>query len=399
MKSFFFKTFLLIILLNSCANKPQVFVIQSFEFKTGMINVSFQHVGLYEQDGTEYLYFVDKYKDIKIFDFDGKLFDNIPLKNLIYDFAVKKDKICGGVQFVGNDSVVIHSSYRNNIGLINRKGDILQIVCIDSILHDSIKNLNEYHFSHAPNAANWQNDFLFSVRTGDKQIRNKGLKPLTVEYYEDYYTTLYNTPYLLKINKFFSDKPEYNFLANDLYKKINSYPYVDNGLNPFKVINNNIFILSREKPLIFKYFGKNYEKIEKIKVISKYTDLDYMPVSPKEVFCDFTTNQNNYEKYNENNKLRGQVFNIFFNEKEQKYYVFVWHKQKNMEEYNKNGKNYSIITYNRNFKKLKEYLINTDLYAFGKAVMTSKGLLIQRKEQNLTPDNYGTQIFDLLGFN
>jgi hypothetical protein len=399
MKKILINIFLLLVLFSSCKKKPQVSVVQSFEFKTELIDLHFRFIGLYQQDGSEYLYFVDNNKDIKIFDFQGNQFDSIPLRKIIYDFATKGDKIGGEVQFFGKDSIFIGSSHKNHISIINHKGDILQTVCIDSILPDSIKNLNEYYFSYLPNANDFSSDLLFYVRSNDKSTMDKGIQPLTLEYYEDCYTTLYNTPYLLKVKDIFSDKPEYDFLIKDYYKQISPVPY-NIDVNAHKVINNDIFILCEEKPLIFRYSGKDYENLQIIEIKSDFTKIiEYIP-SIKDIFGDFTTTRKGDEKYQNIKRLRGYIHNIFYNKN--KYYVLVGHELKTIEEFNQYQYDYrpfSVIVFDKNFKKLKEYPFAADIYKYRNAVMTSKGLIIQKKEQNLTPDNYGTQTFDLLEFN
>jgi len=401
MKKLFINTFLLLVLLSSCKKEPQVTVVQTFEFKTGLIDLHFRYVGLYEQDGNEYLYFVDKEKDIKIFDFQENLFDSIPLRNIIYDFATKRDKLQGGVQFAGKDSIIFNSNYKNYIGLINHKGDILKTVCIDTILHDSLKNLNEHYFSYFPSVHNFSNDLLFHIHTNNNSSENKGLKPPTLEFYEDFFTTFYNTPYLLKVKNIFNNNPEYDFLIRNHYKQINPVPYfIIGGGSAFKVINNDIFILCLEKSLIFRYYGENYEKLQIIEIKSDFTKIDEYIPTVKDAFSDIATTRKGIETYQNITNLRGNIQNIFYSKN--KYYVLVGHTLKTIEEFNQYEYDYrpfSVIVLDENFKKLKEYPFAADIYKYRNAVMTSKGLVIQRKEQNLTPDNYGTQTFDLLEFN
>ncbi|MDR2684155.1 MAG: DUF4221 family protein, partial [Prevotellaceae bacterium] len=133
-----------------------------------------------------------------------------------------------------------------------------------------------------------------------------------------------------------------------------------------------------------------------------FTELiPYIPTY-QDAFCDYATTQKQNKLHHEKEKLRACVQNIFYDKSREKYYVLVGHKLKNIEEFNKYEYDYrpfSVIVFNKNFKKLKEYAFEADIYKYRNAVMTSKGLIIQRKEQNLTPDNYGTQIFDLLEFN
>jgi len=398
MRKIFIKVLILLVLFSSCKKEPQVSVVQSFKFKTCIINIYDIFIGLY--NGNECLYFVDKEKDIKIFDLQGNLFDSIPLRKIIYDFATKGDKISGGMQFVGKDSIFFNSNYRNYIGLINHKGDVLQTVCIDTILSDT-KKLNNYYFSHISSANDFSSDILLYPHNNGNSSRNKGLQPPTLEFYEDFFATFYNMPYLLKIKDIFSTNPKYNFLINNYYKKISSVPYyIGGGGNNFKVINNNIFIFCQEKPLIFRYFGENYENVQIIEIKSDFTKIpEYIP-TVKDVFGDLATNEKGFEKYDNIMKLRGRIPNIFYNK--EKYYVLVGHELKNIEEFNKYGyvyRPFSVIVFDKNFKRQKEYPFAADTYKYPFAVMTSKGLIIQRKEQNLTPDNYGTQTFDLLEFN
>jgi hypothetical protein len=387
-------------LYNSCKKEQKVTVVNSFDFNTKIIDVHFRFVGLYEQDGTEYLYFLDEEKDIKIFDFDGKLFDSIPLKNLIYDFATKRDKIHGGVQFAGKDSIFINSNYRNNIGLINHKGEVLQTVCIDDILPDTVKERNRYSISVLPNSIDiYGNSVMFYAHCDGIIARTKDCNPPAIEYYEKYFKIFYETPYLLEIKNIFKNAG-YKFLAQYYYKKLNNKFFAINSGGYFKLINKNIFILCAEKPLIFKYSGANYDVLKILKIKSDFTELTEN-IAEVKIACDFIENPQNREKYELMNKLRACIHNIFYNSKEQKYYVLIGHALKNIEEFEKYKYDYrpfSVIIYDKNFENPKEYAFPADIYKYRNTIMTSKGLLIQRKEQNLTPENYGTQTFDLLRF-
>jgi hypothetical protein len=388
MKKIILFTFFLF-LCKSCKN--DISVVNSFDFNTGVADLHFRDIGLYEQNNTEYLYSVDRNKDeIKIFDLQGNKIDSVSLKKSSYYLAKKQDKM-RSLQFINEDSILIMSSYRNHLVLINRNGKIINTVALDSIMPDSTKCLNDFFLSVLPAQIRDSRNLIFYVHPRDSIAWRKGYRPPNFNFYYDYYENFYNTPVFVKFKDIFEQK-QYCYSKNDYYRNFNNDIFKIETGSRYKIIDKNIFDIRQEIPVIAQFSTDNLE-LEKIIEIKKEHSKIF---TVQDVFGDSKT-QKKYQKYIKYIKLNFSILNIFFNKQEKKYYVLVEHNIKKEEELKK-GRIFSVIIYDKNFENPKEYVFPADVYKYMNAIMTSKGLLIQRKEQNLTPENYGTQTFDLLRF-
>ena len=103
------------------------------------LNLNFQQIATYydKVSGKEYIYFTDFFtkKCINIFDIKGKKVDSIPLQNSLNSL----DKILS-VCMINRDSILINAPYSNKIILINRKGEVLKKINLDTLLFDNKGN-------------------------------------------------------------------------------------------------------------------------------------------------------------------------------------------------------------------------------------------------------------------
>lgn len=390
--------FVLCMLFGSCSKKHEVQVVQTYSFHTGIVDVSFRYVGYYSNDGNDGLYFIDKNRFIKTFDLSGKMLDSIPLNNIINELALKRDKIKGEVKFAGKDFIWLDSDYKNYVSMIDRGGTVKKIIQIDSLLNDSVKNFNSYSFS-LPNA-NEQDFDIFSARYNAIKTEEK-FKILTFEYYEDYYNTLFKHNYFLQIKNITDPQPEINFLAKDYLQSVSNQPFVNHSSDQYKILNGNMFIINGNNTSIIQLWGDNFQNKKIIKIQSEHIDNKVFTPSVKEVFSDFNTTQKQYKEFESKYYRRGTVQNIFYNSKQQKYYITAGHSLNSDEELEKYGydlRPFSVILYDKNFENSVEYTFEPNIYKCRNAIMTSKGLLMERKQHNINIDNYGTQTFDLLDF-
>jgi hypothetical protein len=383
----------------ACAQNPTVSVVRSVEFNTGIID--FSGAGIYNNnEGKEIIYFTDRNTQLftKTFDLHGNKIDSIPLVAANVFCNAFRSHI-GRVHIFAKDSILVCSSYYSHLSLINSAGKILKTAWIDDYLPDSLKEVNEYHML-LPNTSTNLDKLFFVPRAHDRLTLERGYKMFTYDYYYDYYKTQYSTPAVLEAVNVFDEKPALRFFAKNYYKKKSPEPYIIESSSA-KFLNGKVYVVSADTPDIVEFSGNDFEQEKHIAITSKYGKFieKYMI---KDVFGNFQTTQKGYKQYENERALSGAIINIFYNQNTKKYYILSSHQLKNEEEYKKYGYSYhpfSVFVSNGNFEHFTEYAFEANTYNYQNAVMTSEGLMIQRKDTNININNYGTQTFDLLGFN
>ena len=380
-----------IISLNfySCKEKENTIIIaKTINFKTDLVDIKSSFIGTYfdKIEQKDIIYFVNPKTCIKRYYLSGELFDTVPLNKTIDFLKINNDKI-RIITAYSSDTIMILSDYNNFILSINGKGKIFNIKLLDEILADSLKTLVGIDNCWTSNSNSDYNNLFFNFYPMQEYYEKYCDINDTLNPYEKILITNkidFEIPYLLNLKNLYSDNLQYNLIVTD-YAKRN---YKENEFlfrfNDFKIINNKIFILPWETNIISEYNIDTYQHIKEIKIESKYTDIGFKILTVEEIF-----NQNN----DQNNS--GKIHYLYYSNRDKKYYIIVSHTVKEeIEDYKYIP--FSIITYDENFNNPKEYKFNKNTYSCRKAFMTTEGLIIQRKPEKLTKENYGTQTFDLL---
>ncbi|MDL2262832.1 DUF4221 domain-containing protein [Bacteroidales bacterium OttesenSCG-928-I21] len=381
----------------ACNNREKsIEVIKSVEFKTGFVDVFFRFLGYFydESSKQELVYFVEPDEIIKIFDINGKIINCIPLKKIIKEIGSRVE----GISSYSKDTIFLLSMHHNKISVLNDSGTIVKSLIVDDILPDSAKNMFEF-YQFLPYQLNNKFEMIFWAYPDYSNIMNKLKKDNLPMLEQDifYFSYFFEQPRLLIIKDFFSDSINAEFILYDYYKK--HYKADEAGMLSeafFKQINDFIFVLSGSSNNIYVIDGETYKELREIEVISKHTNIGFESVFSKDY-------RKNAIRLRDMMCYSGDISNVFYNSKTKQYYVLVLHALKNLEEwqYLHDGdyRPFSIIIYNKNFENPKEYAFAANTYICRNSFMSEEGLWIQRKPENLTRENYGTQTFDLIKFN
>ena len=382
-------------LFFSCKDyENNVSIVKSIDFHTGIVELLFTFKGLYYDKhlDRETVYFSDRETFIKTFNLQGELLDTISLTNVVNFFGRKPTFIIP----YSKDTIFCGNHFGEIIVVIDHIGNIYHTITIDNFLPEFLQGIvSVQHFT--PYQLTTSNKLLLRIYLKWFELmaqKNKFDMDLMAQH-ELFCKTFHGMPYFLELSHIFSDTIGYKLGLSDFYK--NNFAENEASMYEtffFKETNNYLFLMCSSNSKILKIEPDNFDILKEIDVKSKYTN-----IKRSYTYEDFL----NEEFYEVEALYKGLIGEIFYDEIINKYLVIVLHSVKNKEEFEKlDGFNYrpfSIIVYDHNFENPKEYKFDANTYHTRNCFMTSEGFMIQRKPENLSINNYGTQTFDLLKFN
>ncbi len=388
------------VLLFACSSKPKeptVKVEKTLSFETREVDIHYRNIGTYfdKQRNEDIIYFYVKDQNtLKRFRLlSGELLDTVYL-DMNKNPMTSEDRIHYFSVFAHDTILTISSnlsSYQKQKFIsFDSKGEIFHVKHVNDLLPDSLKNIVPFYFLRNPNSFSKNNFFLNFGLSGD-YIEKYGTDCITEN---NCIPSTYNQislnllPACVNVKNLYSDTTKLYMVLNDYFHKHyqNTNLYIE--VNFFFTHNNNLYIYTRQHNKISIYDSDTYEHIKDIAITSKHTSIGNKRTLDEEI------NDAPYE-------MRGSIADFYYNENRAQYFVIIEHAIE--------GRNYadghkvdygpfSVIIYDKNFENPIEYFIPEGKYYRLGTYMTSEGLIWQRKYENLTKDNYGTQTFDLLSF-
>ncbi len=360
------KYFLFLVLLNllfSCSPKKTELHKGSFKAKdTLSFNVGFQtgNIKYTEQNGQEYLAFCEfiTFKQIKVFNLKKKLLYATSLKPIM-----KKEKVSLiGFDFIAPDTLGLLSYHKNKVFIINNQSDIIFKKDYTPLF---LKNAMLF----AP--LDFKNNF---IRTGVLYFnRNKQIS------YNEYNVNKLNFSRLMSDTNIYDSIPP-SFQIDSIYPRFMSNDELAHeGCNILMTDSLNIFYTAYSDSLYLYNLSGELKKI--IAVKSDYVQ----PACVKAV---------TYERYlddsdlpNRNLRTNGFIYDVLWDKYRQLYYCLVSDKME--------GKlsPFSVIIYNKNFKKLDEFKMNHHQYK-PTTFVGLKGLYIK----HITTDHFRINTFTLFEY-
>ncbi len=348
-------------------------------FKTGF-EASWVYSGSFidPKTHTEYIYFADPEttKCIKLFKLTGELTDSIPLKQTLHFLGVIK-----GISMRSRDTIIINSDHTNLLTVINRKGEFIKKILIDSLIKQS--NGDHYElYSSLFQSKLINNSILFfsELRYNDKENEPEGL--LESDLY--FRRNLYKAPFFCKISDYATNHPTAEFGLKNYYSEF-AKPTDDFSESPrFTCVNNNVFLWTRYSDKLFIANPNTLTLKNKIKIKSRYTKIG---VEPPHI------NKNTINHIQEINdsiqSTAAQFGSIFYDVNKSSYYLLVYHSTRSTLEREIGYKRmpYSIIKIDTTFTNFKEYKMNADTFFGWFSIMTTQGLFINNPSKNIHESN------------
>lgn len=369
-------------LLMSCGDQPKTPIIKdSITFNTGF-ETSYRYSGAFTEPGTptEYLYFADPVtaKCLKIFTLKGELTDSVPLGK-----ALQFIQDINGLSVRSKDTIILNSAYSNLLAIVNRKGDLIKKMEMDTLFKDNSGDHYELYSSFLAqklfsNSIIFHSEWRYNVH--DKKDAN-ALKDLL-----HFNRKNYRAPYFCKVS--YSGKPTITAGFNDFYpgfcnsndmlSDIPRYTCVNNKLLVHTVYSNRLFVVD---PTTLKL-----EKV--VEIHSMLTTIGTKP-------CEITDEVigRTQELSDSIMSTTGQCFGCFYNEQDSCYYLFIYHAVPSSLEKEIGYKKlpYSILKMEADFSNFTEYKMDAATYFGGFSIMTQQGLLINTPQENARKNTTSTR--------
>ena len=322
----------------------------------------------------EIIYFADivTKKKISFFELNGKKLYDIPL-----NYATKNGYEIDSYEVLNKDSVAVLTLYSNIVFLLNKKGDCLKAVYLDSLIKDMNKNRYEYYSIKCTSknnfvlAANW-------LGSDTSKIPQNSYAHL-----EYFYRNLPLQPKLVSLNIFNSIENNVIWGLDSAYSKITK----NNELNIFAETNK---FLSTEKNIYFyswysdKILQINKENLKLEKKITIDANGQKIGVVPK--FLNQKNQNYIFDSVSIGLQSQASISNVVFDKYRNFFYVIVANKHDI--KHKGKGRNYSLLIYDKNFEKISEVYLDKELYLPSLLFPSKDGVLIGINSKQNDNHNY-----------
>lgn len=198
-----------------------------------------------------------------------------------------------------------------------------------------------------------------------------------------------HAPMLCKIESIFSGSPKIKFALKGFYYNrstcLKSYGGSD---KEYALWNDRLFFISAHDKNIYQLDFSTLEVIDTIPIIPE----NYQTPSGINFANDINISEDILAEEEMQKKCR--ITNMIYHEEKQKYYIFV-RIAKDRSSVDELGYPFQIFIYDKKFKKEKEITFNTDKYNPKSAMITSRGILIEKENEN---KEYGKRTFEIFNF-
>ncbi|MDD2412864.1 MAG: hypothetical protein PHN55_12830 [Dysgonamonadaceae bacterium] len=387
--------FTLIIALSSCNSNKKLEKVNDIEFNIGYTFVP-RNAGIcYDYtEKKELIYFANpiSQKCIKFFTVDGKLNDSITLRN-----AIKELANIDGISVISKDTIIINSQYTNRYVVVNRKGEVWLSVDMNELIDKTELNFYEFGMSSVSNSSADKNTLMLNCCW----YYNKKDRMMNKEPKEEFancqyvYNSLNESPYFFKVSGFLTSTPTVSFGLKRFYKKIATYSGCSTESKKYSLIGDYTYVFSAFLNTILKVNTSTMKIEKRIEVNSDYTTIG-TPM-PK------ITEESMYHLQDTvliNGRTKGLIARMYYSKEQEKYYVIVYHEVKNVKGLLEEDlrRHFSIIIYDKAFKKLHEEAFMDGVYLGWGALVTSQGLLIPKNNTNETKINNGKSTYTLFKY-
>lgn len=351
--------------------QPELIMQDSLVFPTGF-SIRPKHCGyIYSDSLEETLYYfadVNTTKQLKVFRSNGLLISQISLHE-----AVKKGGRIDKVELVSLDTLMLLSSYSNQLYLLNKKGVILKEINLGGgSLEDKLLSYELESSSSSPMSIG-QNSLLLSLYVVPEQEENSGKSHEEVFNYVK--QANWKCPQFMRVDNVYSDSIEFKAgfkMYQSLFPKDStSITFYD--LKSYSILEDQIAVFSNFSGRLSIIDPANLELVDSVEIRSSYTSIG------AKLYSDQEAKAKDYEeKSNLNLQSSGLIQMVLYNKYRGHHYVLLT-KETEAGFYQKNAfRPFILLTYNKRFEKLGEYEFKDNQY-LPFLIPSEKGFLLQKK--------------------
>ena len=323
------------------------------------------------KSASEYIYLSNGATDreVSFFTLDGKLH-----KTIDYKFATKGHSLLD-ISIWSLDTILALSKKTGEVFAINDSGKCIKQLNINSLLPDSVLGLSptssyDYDFLHEKT--------LFFFR-GIELAQEKGTSNL--EYLIEYYNTLTNHPYFVKVEDFFSKKPRLTFLVDSFYANFIPKNHDFTDLPSYSFFDSCIQIISFKIDCLFVY------DFEGNRIATTYLDYQNKVDQSLKQYEIKEGYEMSMQKHSFWSTINANIAaKVYFDNKKQRYYVVALHAYEGPDEDSWDKRHWSMLVYDKNFKPIDEIIVTDPEIRSGVLYLTSKGWYARKNKKYI--ENY-----------
>ena len=384
-RSHLYLLILILIPFYSCAKIEKSDEGVMTEFNVGFDNTpALQGLYIDVETNKEELFFVKDSPSPKILFFDiesGLISDSIDLSQLAVEFE-NIDK----VSIRNKDSIIAITKKPNKIIGFDRE-------CTLHFKHNVAEVLKHeesvYHLygSMLPTDIRFGNSLIL----GSEWQKKRDTKAHKTEHDQhiDHFRGYCKSARLAKVNNIYTDAPHVSFGLQEYYTQL-----VSPTINPYYEYSN-FYLINKEEIIYSNYYNRNVYKIDSQTLDTE----DWKQIIPKstEILTSLkfkgSIDPNDRILERENRKKSPYIANVLYSNTKEEYYFLV----KTAEDFSiesELGYPFYIAIYDKDLEYKREIVVKSDQFKPQGAIMTSKGLLIEKI--NLEADkNRGFVLFDM----
>lgn len=370
--------FLFVLLWASCSEREHE-VSQAVTFDVGFERFKTDQGIVKGADGKEEVYFLKaRFNPCLLFyDLEGNRTDSISLQSI-----AKKYPTIGRATVLSKDTVVLIMNGEKHVVGMKRDNTLLFDIDLLSLSSDE-KNNYFYMGSFLPTPIIKDNALvLISVCEGRK---SEVTYSSYFEYIYDGLERYIHSPLLCKVDSLFGTCPTLQYGLHHFYydkhPEVRGY-YVTGG--QYAIVNDFLFFLSAHDRNIYRMDWETMTPADTIEVIpQQYAIPEGIIVrSERDIDADPRALEEIREKC--------VITNLLYDDRTRQYYVFLRTAPDDspVDEY---GYPFNIYVYDESFRKVKTLSVKSDLYNPKGAMMTSRGLMIERTPRD---KEYGKRTFE-----
>ncbi|WP_136668835.1 hypothetical protein [Flavobacterium sp. H122] len=377
--------FIAFILFSSCgSDEKKIKPIKEITFKLNSPPTQTQIFT--DKKNEDYYVFGDYHNkhEISIFS-KNKLHRQIPLKKII-----DKGEQIDGMILKSTDTLLILGRYTGNLYIINQKGDILKTIDINKTTNSS-PDKYEYYTSINNTIENGELILSSSWRSNSKESTPED--PLkNLQYFYEKKNQSYSFLQLREIFK--NEKTQFQIKGFESNFEKNKHTF-HFDLPYYLRSKNELIAYSIHTDTVYRYKLPEFALTGKTKIVSDFTSIGEKGINLKK-----TKNLNIQESVNKIAQYGGVIGGIYHSRTKDIFYVIVPHKinQEKEPEKKKFNRDFSILIYDRFWKKINEIKIDRGQYNFYDVLVTKEGLLISkntRENKNYNPKTARYALFKI----
>lgn len=376
--------------LTELSEKPYSITEQSFHLDFKPIHKT-SHTYTDHKTGANYVYFSNfvTSKKMIFYDLDGQFQFSVNLDSLV-DSNIRIED----VTVEHRDTIFVIEKNSKNLYELDSTGKVRDFILMKNFDSNWI---NEYGSSIYSGFGSNSNCFYFR---NELSIKNEFDLEKRIERIKKYYNVELNSPVIVEVcfdKKRSEQSAKYNPIFENVREEYSNNDDFTFEFTYYYVSKQYVFLASWYSDNVFVYDRINHKRLNNISIQSDHTDIGGSPfkITPENM-------ENSQALLKQRGSFNGQINRIFYDDLRELLYVLVFHEQKNRSSsvYGA-ARAWSLIVYNKDFKKVYEEAFEHDEYSMGFTKLTPRGLMIRKREKQQHEKNkrskekvYTFDIFD-----